>query len=414
MFRFRWSVIKFCEKQITALESCRGREKVMGNRRQLCQPSFPRLENENIPVTDVQNEEGKASKWSSNLTDFQSAQTWSRVYGCPTCSMRFSGWHECLKHLKSNSHVRKGAYATKEQLRLLLQLPDRDADVPPSVIALLRNPEAAQRAQGQLPAPQPPRTRWMYQCPVCLFACTKWPSMWAHVGRTGHITKESYRDAHQLRLLLRKEKPPGSLARAFDPAFRWEETGGPVLADGSRARIVLRAGTLRLAATPPGPPPLAYGPNPIPDPSPIVTAEGAAPAAAWTAAMQAALDEALIEYPAAVHWKDRLGLVAARVGVPRAALEARAHGPLQSRPVLVVPEHNAEPRAVCALPWFRPRQQSGATDWAVCASVVSTRTPPPRRQRRQGRPQSRRRRLPPGAGPAKLPRLHRLHEAVPR
>ena len=173
----------------------------------------------------------------------------------------------------------------------------------------------------------------MYQCPVCSYACTKWSAMWAHVGRTGHITKESYRNMDHLRLLLRKEKPAGSLARAFAPGVRWEETGGPVLAEGSRARVVLRRGTLRLADAAAAPAPaLVYGPNPLREldtasagaaPPVDAAAPGAPARTKWTAALQTALDAALLEYPANVHWKDRLGLVAARVGVPRADAAAR-------------------------------------------------------------------------------------------
>jgi hypothetical protein len=138
-----------------------------------------------------------------------------------------------MDHLKGQKHVRQGAYATKEQLRLLLRLPHRDAELPQSVVALLRNPVATRRAQGDIPDSPAPKTRWMYQCPVCAFACTKWSAMWEHVGRTGHIAKESYRNPNQLMLLLRKEKPPGSLALAFADGVRWEETGGPVLAGSS-------------------------------------------------------------------------------------------------------------------------------------------------------------------------------------
>jgi hypothetical protein len=43
----------------------------------------------------------------------------------------------------------------------------------------------------------------------------------------------------------------------------------------------------------------------------------------WTSGLQAGLEEALVEYPEHVPWADRLALVAARLGLPRAAVAAR-------------------------------------------------------------------------------------------
>ncbi|EKX39871.1 hypothetical protein GUITHDRAFT_143245 [Guillardia theta CCMP2712] len=122
------------------------------------------------------------SAGEANTKRVKEGEGWSKVFECPTCGERFSKWKKLQFHLKTRQHIKRGSYPTWKL-----------------VVVMFRN-EA--RAQPEVRGRPGPLT--YYLCPLCAYSSRSWARMWEHVGRTGHISRHSYRTQKELQILLRQ------------------------------------------------------------------------------------------------------------------------------------------------------------------------------------------------------------------